>query len=121
LKDDDFILVERKKSKKPPTIPSNPIKKYKMRSKPLIGSSTATSTLSSIPKNVHLHVSRLTPDTEAEILQGYLRPFVISISSCEKLKSKRPEVYVLIVQDLTPRFRIGKSYGSTNLAPRHIN
>jgi hypothetical protein len=93
LKDDDFILVERKKSKKPPTIPSNPFEKNKMRSKPLIGSSTATSTLSSIPKNVHLHVSRLTPDTEAEILQEYLRPFVTSISSCEKLKSKRPEVY----------------------------
>jgi hypothetical protein len=51
------------------------------------------STLSSIPKNVHLHVSRLSPDTEAEKLQAYLRPFVISISSCEKLKSKRPEVY----------------------------
>jgi hypothetical protein len=93
LKDDDFILVERKRSKKPPTIPSNPIEKNKMRSKPLIGSSTATSTLSSIPKNVHLHVSRLSPDTEAEKLQAYLRPFVISISSCEKLKSKRPEVY----------------------------
>jgi hypothetical protein len=49
-----------------------------MRSKPLIGSSTATSTLSSTLKNVHLHVSRLSPDTEAEKLQEYLRPFVIS-------------------------------------------
>ncbi|CAH0550403.1 unnamed protein product [Brassicogethes aeneus] len=64
------------------------------KTKPIIGSSNSN-LLTSVPRLSHVYVGRLQPDTKEEQVIEFLKQSCPAVSkvSCEKLKSKLPDVY----------------------------